>query len=93
MTVWSTHAFRVNRHGRDSWQIHPARSIQNSLQCHKIRVDGDEESDVVEQFWSFESFGSKLKWKEYLTEQKELAMSTFNRTIRDVGDRCEIGLP
>lgn len=72
----------------------PTRSSEMvSPQCRQIGVDGDGGSEVIEQFWRFESFGSRLEQKEFLTEREGLALSTLNRTIRNVGDRYEIGLP
>lgn len=40
----------------------PARSSEmDSPQCRQIEIDGDGGSDVIEHFWRFESFGSKLE--------------------------------
>ena len=63
------------------------------LQCQAVFGEEGEENQMIEQYWRFESLGSKIDRKQHLTEQEELALSIFRRTIRNIGDRYEIGLP
>ena len=63
------------------------------LQCQAVFGEEGEENQMIEHYWRFESLGSKIDRKQHLTEQEELALSIFRRTIRNIGDRYEIGLP
>ncbi|KAG0409917.1 hypothetical protein HPB47_012972 [Ixodes persulcatus] len=48
--------------------------------------------DILRRFWELESIGISDQPSNKKEEQNEL-LNEFNRTIRNVNGRCEVGLP
>ncbi len=73
-------------------EVPAALNSVRSPACYTTSVEEDGH-DIIEQFWLFESFGSRLERAQYSTEQEKLAIQILSQTIRYLGDRYEIGLP
>ena len=48
---------------------------------------------LIENFWSTESFGTQLQVKPLIPKSELAALKIFEATVKNIGERYEIGLP
>ena len=51
------------------------------------------ERSLIENFWSTESFGTQLQVKPLIPKSELAALKIFEATVKNIGERYEIGLP
>lgn len=69
------------------------RKFANTPPCYGVRVEDSEEDVVLQQFWFHESFGTRKEKSTYISQLEESALATLRNSIKNIGERYEVGLP